>query len=105
MTQAMLLTTTPSVPGYRFDAVIGMVASSIATNPESAMQALWQESIAIGANAVVGVQISACSYTWGQGIAATAVNQFVASGTAVVVLPLQQGEEGWTRQSASVAMR
>lgn len=41
----------------------------------------------------------------GQGISYYEIRQCVAYGTAMVVAPLREGEEGWTRQSAANAMR
>lgn len=105
MSLTMLLVTTPTVPGYRFDAVIGMVASTVCNDPEQSMLALWQECVALGANAVVGVQIALASHPDGQSMYASVRPQCVATGTAVVVAPLPEGQEGWTRQSAANVLR
>ncbi|WP_028709539.1 hypothetical protein [Propionicicella superfundia] len=103
--EAMLLVTTPSVPGYRFEAVIGMVASPVHPDPETALLALWREAVGLGANAVVSAGLTFAAATYGQGMYASQAGQFVATGTAVVIAPLGKGEPGWTPQSASQVLR
>lgn len=101
----MLLVTTPTVPGYTFVAVIGMVATPMLSDPETAMANLWSEASGLGANAVVGASLVFAAITHGASGYSTSSTKFVATGTAVIVAPIDQGEPGWTPQSASQVMR
>lgn len=106
----MLVVTTPEVAGYRIDAVMGDVLGIAHSYEQGAMRwtgnqgkylhtawqnaatRMWQMAEARGANAVVGYQIQACQtqdYHFG----------LFATGTAVFLTPLGEGEPGATPQS------
>lgn len=93
----MLIVTTPTVPGYSFEAVIGLVSSGNAPDLLPAMADLWRRATQVGGNAVVGAHFGV--YTRGDSL-----GQFFAYGTAAVIKPIPQGQPGSTPQSAAQAL-
>lgn len=120
----MLIVTTNDVPGYRIEAVLGEVmgmtvrAANIGANiiagfrslgggevdeytrlvyesRQQVMQRMWQDAVARGANAIVGMRFDT-------GDIAQAFSEVCAYGTAVVVEPIPEGQPGATRQSAAL---
>lgn len=121
----MIVVTTNDVPGYRIDAVLGEVmgmtvrSANIGQNfvagframgggevkeytqlvyasREEVMARMSQEAQRRGANAVVGMRFDT-------GDIAQAFSEVCAYGTAVVVSPLGEGEDGATKQSVEQA--
>lgn len=94
----MLIVTIPTVPGYSFEAVMGMVSSGPQENILTAMTELWRKAQQYGGNAVVGAR-------FGVETRGDFPGMFFAYGTTVVVKPIPQGEPGWTPQSAAQVMQ
>ncbi|WP_156250270.1 YbjQ family protein [Pseudactinotalea terrae] len=121
----MIVVTTNSVPGYRIDAVLGEVmgmtvrSANIGQNivasfraigggevneytrlvyasREEVMARMVQQAEQRGANAVIAMRFDT-------GDIAQAFTEVCAYGTAVVVTPIEEGEEGATKQSAEQA--
>lgn len=121
----MIVVTTNEVPGYRIDAVLGEVmgmtvrSANIGQNfvasfravgggevkeytqlvyasREEVMARMVQQAQQRGANAVIGMRFDT-------GDIAQAFSEVCAYGTAVVVAPLGEGEEGATKQSIEQA--
>ncbi|MFT4108731.1 YbjQ family protein [Propionicimonas sp.] len=120
----MLIVTSNDIPGYRIEAVLGEVmgmtvrSANIGANfvasfraigggevdeytrlvyesRQQVMQRMWQDAVARGANAIVGMRFDTGSI--GQ-----AFTEVCAYGTAVVVEPIADGQPGATRQSAGI---
>ncbi|MDR1214766.1 MAG: YbjQ family protein [Propionibacteriaceae bacterium] len=121
----MLIVTTNDIPGYRVDAVLGEVmgmtvrsanlgANFVASfralgggevneyttlvyeSRNQVMERMWEQAVQRGANAIVGMRFDT-------GDIGQSFSEVCAYGTAVVVVPLAQGEPGSTTQSASQA--
>lgn len=121
----MIVVTTNDVPGYRIDAVLGEVmgmtvrSANIGQNfvagframgggevkeytqlvyasREEVMARMSQQAQQRGANAVVGMRFDT-------GDIAQSFSEVCAYGTAVVVSPIGEGEEGATKQSVEQA--
>lgn len=121
----MIVVTTNEVPGYRIDAVLGEVmgltvrSANIGQNfvagfraigggevkeytqlvyasREEVMARMVQQAQQRGANAVIGMRFDT-------GDIAQAFSEVCAYGTAVVVAPIGEGEDGATKQSAEQA--
>jgi uncharacterized protein YbjQ (UPF0145 family) len=121
----MIVVTTNSVPGYRIDAVLGEVmgmtvrSANIGQNiiasfrsigggevseytrlvyasREEVMARMVQQAEQRGANAVIAMRFDT-------GDIAQAFTEVCAYGTAVVVTPIEEGEDGATKQSAEQA--
>jgi uncharacterized protein YbjQ (UPF0145 family) len=121
----MIVVTTNDVPGYRVDAVLGEVmgmtvrSANIGQNfiagframgggevteytqlvyasREEVMARMVQQAQQRGANAVLGMRFDT-------GDIAQAFSEVCAYGTAVVVSPIGEGEDGATKQSAEQA--
>ena len=121
----MLIVTTNDIPGFRVDAVLGEVmgitvrSANIGANfiaglrslgggevheytklvyesRQQVMQRMWDDAVARGANAIV-----ACRFDTGE--IAQQFSEVCCYGTAVVVVPLGEGEPGSTTHSRSVA--
>lgn len=121
----MIVVTTNSVPGYRIDAVLGEVmgmtvrSANIGQNivasfraigggevneytrlvyasREEVMARMVQQAEQRGANAVIAMRFDT-------GDIAQAFTEVCAYGTAVVVAPIEEGEDGATKQSAEQA--
>lgn len=100
----MLVVTMSHIPGYRIEAVLGdVVGAGRETLPgevvdlmyrsrEQATRAMWQQAKQRGANAVVGFNLDGFSLD-GRSFGT------YASGTAVWVAPIAEGEQGATPQS------
>lgn len=121
----MIIVTTNEVPGYRIDAVLGEVmgmtvrSANIGANfvasframgggevqeytkivyesRNEVMNRMWADAQQRGANAVVGMRFDT-------GEIGQAFTEICAYGTAVVVRPIPEGEEGATLQSVQQA--
>jgi len=121
----MIVVTTNSVPGYRIDAVLGEVmgmtvrSANIGQNliasfrsigggevneytrlvyasREEVMARMVQQAEQRGANAVIAMRFDT-------GDIAQAFSEVCAYGTAVVVTPIAEGEDGATKQSGEQA--
>ncbi len=121
----MLIVTTNEIPGFRVDAVIGVVmgitvrSAHIGANivaglrsigggevteytklvwdsRQQVLQRMWDDAVAKGANAIV-----ACRFDTGE--IAQQFSEVCCYGTAVVVYPLGEGEPGSTTHSRSLA--
>lgn len=121
----MIVVTTNEVPGYRIDAVLGEVmgltvrSANIGQNfvagfraigggevkeytqlvyasREEVMARMVQQAQQRGANAVIGMRFDT-------GDIAQAFSEVCAYGTAVVVSPIGEGEDGATKQSVEQA--
>jgi uncharacterized protein YbjQ (UPF0145 family) len=121
----MIIVTTNEIPGYRIDAVLGEVmgmtvrsanlgANFVASframgggeiheftkivyeSRNEVMNRMWADAQQRGANAIVGMRFDT-------GDIAQAFTEVCAYGTAVVVRPIPDGEDGATVQSAQQA--
>ncbi len=121
----MIVVTTNDVPGYRIDAVLGEVmgltvrsanigqnfvasfrsigggevteyTQLVYTSREEVMARMVQQAQQRGANAVIGMRFDT-------GDIAQAFSEVCAYGTAVVVSPIGEGEDGATKQSVEQA--
>ncbi len=121
----MLIVTTNDIPGYRVEAVLGEVmgmtvrAANIGANfvasfraigggevneytklvydsRQQVMQRMWEQATQRGANAIIG-----CRFDTGE--IAAQFSEVCCYGTAVVVVPIPEGEPGATPQSISDA--
>jgi uncharacterized protein YbjQ (UPF0145 family) len=121
----MIVVTTNDVPGYRIDAVLGEVmgltvrsanigqnfvasfrsigggevteyTQLVYTSREEVMARMVQQAQQRGANAVIGMRFDT-------GDIAQAFSEVCAYGTAVVVSPIGEGEDGATKQSIEQA--
>ncbi len=121
----MLIVTTPDIPGYRIDAVLGEVmgmtvrsanmgANFVASfksigggeiseytnlvydSRNQVMQRMWEQCVQRGGNAIVGMRFDT-------GDIAQAFSEVCAYGTAVVVQPIASAEDGGTPQSIADA--
>lgn len=121
----MIIVTTNEIPGYRIDAVLGEVmgmtvrsanmgANFVASframgggeiheftkivyeSRNEVMNRMWADAQQRGANAIVGMRFDT-------GEIAQSFTEICAYGTAVVVRPIPEGEEGSTVQSAQQA--
>ncbi len=118
----MLIVTTDAIPGFEIERVLGevfgvtvhsvhsgfrMVSSGVEEIPEytqagyglrnEALARMWQQAVRQGANAVVGSHLESRTFR-------DSFMEVCAYGTAVVVRPLAEGEEGATEQSIRAAM-
>jgi uncharacterized protein YbjQ (UPF0145 family) len=118
----MLIVTTNDIPGYRIDAVLGEVmgmtvrSANIGANfvasfraigggevneytklvydsRQQVMERMWQQASERGANAIMAMRFDT-------GDIGQAFTEVCAYGTAVVVVPIPEGEPGSTPQSA-----
>lgn len=121
----MIIVTTNEIPGYRIEAVFGEVmgmtvrAANIGANFTASFRAIgggevteytkivyesrnevmnrmWQSAMERGANAIIGMRFDT-------GDMGQAFTEVCAYGTAVVAVPLGEGEPGATPQSIAVA--
>lgn len=121
----MIIVTTNEIPGYRIEAVFGEVmgmtvrAANIGANFTASFRAIgggevteytkivyesrnevmnrmWQSAIERGANAIIGMRFDT-------GDMGQSFTEVCAYGTAVVAVPLGEGEPGATPQSIAVA--
>ncbi len=121
----MLIVTTNDIPGYRVEAVLGEVmgmtvrSANIGANfvasfraigggevneytqlvyesRQQVMERMWQQAAQRGGNAIV-----ACRFDTGE--IAAQFSEVCCYGTAVVVVPIPEGEPGSTPQSAADA--
>jgi uncharacterized protein YbjQ (UPF0145 family) len=121
----MIIVTTNEIPGYRIDAVLGEVmgmtvrSANLSANfvasfraigggeiseytkivydsRNEVMNRMWADAKRRGANAIVGMRFDT-------GDIGQACTEICAYGTAVVVRPIPEGEQGATLQSAQQA--
>ncbi len=121
----MLIVTTNDIPGYRIEAVLGEVmgmtvrSANIGANfvagiramgggevneytklvyesRQQVCQRMWEQAQQRGGNAVIGARFDT-------GSIGTSFSEVCAYGTAVVTVPIPQGEPGSTPQSAQDA--
>lgn len=121
----MIIVTTNDIPGYRIDAVLGEVmgmtvrSANIGANfvagframgggeiheftkivyesRNEVMNRMWSDAQQRGANAIIGMRFDT-------GEMGQTFTEICAYGTAVVVRPIPEGEEGSTVQSAQQA--
>ena len=121
----MLIVTTPEVPGYRIDAVLGEVmgmtvrSANIGANfiagfkamgggeiseytnlvyesRNQVMQRMWEQCVQRGGNAIIAMRFDT-------GDIAASFSEVCAYGTAVVIHPIATEEEGGTPQSIAQA--
>lgn len=121
----MIIVTTNEIPGYRIEAVLGEVMGMtvrsanfganftasfraigggevkeytqlVYESRNEVMNRMWHDAAQRGANAVIGMRFDT-------GDIAQAFSEVCAYGTAVVAVPLAEGEEGATPQSIALA--
>ncbi|GED98704.1 YbjQ family protein [Gordonia crocea] len=121
----MLIVTTNDIPGYRIEAVLGEVmgmtvrSANIGANFVAGFRAMgggevteytklvydsrqqvttrmWEQAQQRGANAIIGARFDT-------GAIGTSFSEICAYGTAVVAVPIPEGEPGATPQSAADA--
>lgn len=98
---SIVVVTTPSVPGYEVQRIVGPIAaarshtkwkatsqySRLKIALDGSLEELRQEASRVGANAVVGLSMSANSSSGGSEIFGGASDAIVLLGTAVVIRP------------------
>ncbi len=121
----MLIVTTPEIPGYKIEAVLGEVmgmtvrSANLGANfvagfkamgggeiteytnlvydsRNQVMQRMWEQCVQRGGNAIVAMRFDT-------GDIAQAFSEVCAYGTAVVIRPIATAEDGGTPQSVAAA--